>query len=40
VSGISGNVSGIIGNADDCELSDNDRKTGVNITDITEGIKE
>ena len=34
VSGIYGNVSDISGNVDDCELTKEDRKRGVNISDL------
>jgi len=28
---VSGNASGIVGNIDDCEISDEDRKKGIDI---------
>ena len=36
VSGIRGDVSGIWGNIDRCEISEEDRKKGVNISDLIE----
>lgn len=37
VSKIEGNVSGITGNLDDCQITEEDRKRGVNIKEL---IKE
>jgi prophage DNA circulation protein len=34
VSNISGNVSGISGNLDDCEITEEDRKKGIDIKDL------
>ena len=34
VSGISGDVSGLSGNVDDCEISPNDRKAGIDIQEL------
>jgi hypothetical protein len=39
-SGISGDVSGISGDVDDCEISDDDRKKGINIGDFIRNGKE
>lgn len=36
VSGISGDVTYISGNIDDCDISDEERAKGVNITDLIE----
>ena len=36
VSDICGNVSDICGDIDDCDITDNDRAKGVNITDLVE----
>jgi len=37
VSGLRGYVSGLRGDVDDCQLSDADRKAGVNISDLVSG---
>ena len=34
VTGVSGDVTGITGNMDDCEISDEDRKNGININEL------
>ena len=34
VSGITGDVSGIRGDVDDCELTEEDRKNGIDINDL------
>ena len=34
VSGIYGDVSGISGNLDDCEITEEERKEGININDL------
>jgi len=34
VSGLSGDVSGLSGNVDDCEISPNDRKAGIDIQEL------
>ena len=34
VSGLRGDVSGLRGNIDDCDLSDNDRKAGVDVASL------
>jgi len=36
VTGLSGNTTGLSGNLDDCEISDEDRKNGVNIRSLVE----
>ena len=36
VSGLTGNVSGLTGNVDDAEISKEDRKKGVDISDLIE----
>lgn len=33
-SGISGDMTGILGDVDNCELTTDDRKNGVNIKDL------
>jgi len=35
--GVSGDLSGVRGDLDDCEISDEDRRRGINISDL---IKE
>ncbi len=32
--GITGNVTGITGNLDDCNIADEDKQKGINITDL------
>ena len=34
VTGLRGDVSGIRGNVDDCELTEEDRKNGIDINDL------
>ena len=34
VSGITGDVSGIRGDIDECEITDTERKSGIDITDL------
>ncbi len=34
VSGLSGNVSGILGNISECDITPEDRRKGINITDL------
>ena len=36
VTGISGNVTGITGDIDKCKITDEERKSGINITDLIE----
>ena len=31
---LSGNVTGLYGNVDDCEISDEERKNGIDISDL------
>ena len=38
VIGISGDVTGIFGNIDNCDLSVEDRKKGVNVKTLVKGI--
>ncbi len=39
-SGLSGNCSGLSGNCSDCKISDDERKSGINIEDlVVEEIK-
>ena len=40
VSGLRGDVTGLRGDIDDCELSDDERKAGVNIEALIERLEE
>lgn len=36
ISGISGNCEGVKGNLDDCEITDKERKKGIDISELVE----
>jgi len=37
LSGVRGNLFGVRGNLDECEITDDERRNGININDLVDG---